>query len=385
MKLAQFIAISKDEILTQWDEFAGSLAGGSDMNRAELRDHAEQILLAIATDLSMSDHQIEESRHSRLHAAPHAARTASEGHATERLRGGFSLSEMISEYRALRVSVLQLWGATLTEWRRPEIEEVTRFNDAIDQSISEALLRFDTDIQESRLIFLGTLAFDLRNPLSAIEMWAQFMMQAKGLDQTLLKAATSIHASSLRLEHIVANLLDFTRAQLEPGIELSVVPLDFGAVCRQAADALRAYYPKRDVRFTSSGDLHGTADGIRISQVYSNLIGNALEHGSQTGPVDVSILAEEQNIIARIHNLGAPISPAKMPHLFDVTQHVATDNELGTNESRLGLGLYISRKIISAHGGEISVTSSDAEGTTFTVRCPRKVKPVTGRSRNLTP
>lgn len=385
MKLAQFIAASKNEILTQWDEFAGSLAGGSDMNRAELRDHAEQILLAIASDLSMTDDQVEESRHARFHAAPHAARTASEGHATERLRGGFSLSEMISEYRALRVSVLQLWGATLTEWRHAEIEEVTRFNDAIDQAISEALLRFDTDIQESRLIFLGTLAYDLRNPLGAIEMWAQFMMQAKGLDQTLLKAATSIHASSLRLEHIVANLLDFTRAQLEPGIQLSIVPLDFGAVCLQAVDALRAYYPKRDIRFTSSGDLHGAADGIRICQVYSSLIGNALEHGSQGAPVDVSIHAEGKTIIARIHNLGAPIAPAKINHVFDVMKHVATNKELGTNESRLGLGLYISREIMSTHGGEISVTSSEAEGTTFTVRCPRKVKPVTGKSKRQSP
>lgn len=381
MKLAQFITQSQDEILTQWDEFAASLAGASDMNRTELRDHAKQILLAIASDLSKTDDQIKKKRH----AAPNASRTASEGHATERLRSGFSLSEMISEYRALRVSVLQLWGATVTEWRRPEIEDVTRFNEAIDQAIAEALLRFDTDIQESRLIFLGTLAYDLHNPLSAIEMWAQFMAQAKGLEPIYLKAATSIHASSLRLEQIVANLLDFTRTQLEPGTQLSIVPLDFGAVGLQAVEALRAYHPERDIRFTCNGDLHGTADGSRISRAYSNLIENALQHGSQDTPVDISMHTEGKSFVTRIHNFGIPIPSAKIPHIFDVMKHVATNKELGTNESRLGLGLYISREIISAHGGQISVTSTETEGTIFTVHCPRNVKPAKSKSRHRTP
>jgi len=381
MRLAAFMKASRQDILIQWDQFAASLSGGSDMNRTELRDHAEQVLLAIADDLDMTDDEAEESRKHRLHMAPNTTRTvrtAFERHATERLHGGFSLTEMVSEYRALRVSVLQLWGETLTELKRSEFDDTTRFNEAIDQAIAEAVLRYDTDISESRWMFLGTLAYDLRNPLSAIGTWAQFMMQAKALEAPYLKAAAGINASSSRLEHIVANLVDFARIQLKAGIKPENVPIDFGAICQQAVATLHASNPTCEIRFTSNGDLQGVGDGGRINRAYANLIENVLEYCSPDKPVSVSIDARGDTIITRIHVPGIMIPPAKIPTIFEVIRHEEAGKARDASEPRLELGLYISHEIVIAHDGDIGVTSNEEEGTTFTVEIPRSPKISTG-------
>ena len=186
------------------------------------------------------------------------------------------------------------------------------------------------------------------------------------------EVATGIFKSGQRMLKLVNNLLDFTRTQLGSALPIKVKKTDIVNICLGAVEELRKNHPERSIEFSAKGNREGLWDEARIAQVFSNLIGNALQHGAQTEPVTVQLDSNSDEIIARIRNKGTPIDREKMQSIFEPLVRFTEEDSIGhANETSLGIGLYITREIVQPHKGDILVDSSHGEGTTFTVRLPR--------------
>jgi signal transduction histidine kinase len=147
--------------------------------------------------------------------------------------------------------------------------------------------------------------------------------------------------------------------------------MDMAFVGRQLIDEMRALHPNRQFTLAISGDTGGQWDKPRIGQVFSNLIGNAVQYGFKDVPIDVKIVGEAKDVSIAVHNQGVPIPKDAIGGIFDALIRGGPDGDDHSNSTNLGLGLYITKEIISAHGGTVRVTSTEREGTTFTALFPR--------------
>lgn len=210
-----------ERILQAWEDFAATVVPAAHtMNSLELRDHAGQMLAAIAKDLRTSQTLKQQIVKSHGKASVVQGETAAEIHALTRLMSGFTIDQMISEYRALRTSVLMLWSGHIKERVQFELEDMTRFNEAIDQALAESVARYSQAVRESQNIFLAILGHDLRTPLGAIGMAAELLTHNKELDSRHHKIMSRIDSSVGRAKNIVETLLDFTRSHLGGGIPI---------------------------------------------------------------------------------------------------------------------------------------------------------------------
>jgi signal transduction histidine kinase len=372
MRLADFILANLEPILQAWEEFAKTiLPATKSMKSAELRDHAEHMLRTIAADLRIS--QTSEEQITKSHGRGKRGKddTAAETHALARLMSGFTIDQMVSEYRALRASVLLLWSQRIKESVEFELEDMTRFNEAIDQAVAESVARFSWAVNESQHIFLGILGHDLRTPLGAISLGAEVLLHAEDLDTRHTKVASRIYASVGRAKSIVDSLLDFTRSHFGGGIPIERTVTNLTAICQGMIEEIRAYHPDRTILFEAREQLTGLFDADRMEQVFCNLIENAVQHGADTTPVTVSLQADEGGLVFAVHNEGAAIAENDIPQIFNPmnlhSRHATSDN---SSKSGLGLGLYIANEIVIAHRGTIEVNSLPETGTTFSVRLP---------------
>ena len=138
---------------------------------------------------------------------------------------------------------------------------------------------------------------------------------------------------------------------------------------RQVLEESQAAWPERDLQVSQFGDGEGEWDPDRLAQVVSNLVSNALRYSPPGTPVKVCTRAEPQAVLLEVHNLGQPIPQGLLPHLFEAMKRGPQEG-LSSGRS-VGLGLYIVEQIVRAHSGTVSVQSTEAEGTTFTVQLPR--------------
>jgi signal transduction histidine kinase len=216
-------------------------------------------------------------------------------------------------------------------------------------------------------MFAAILGHDLRNPLSAIMAAAQ-LIERRSSAAELAKPVSRILNSGDRMSRMIAQLLDFTRVRVGRGLQLQRTAIDLSELCAHAVDELRTAHAGAQIEVQTRGNLHGHWDGDRIAQVLSNLVGNAVEHGQPGAPVVVSLAGDDPSaIVVTVENRGT-IPRHLLPILFDpfrATRH------RGERASGLGLGLFISKEIIQAHGGDV-VADTDAErGTRLTITLPR--------------
>jgi signal transduction histidine kinase len=366
MRLTKFIAMHHDAIIEEWIAFAKTLHPWADgLDEKVLRDHAEELLTAVVVDMEAPQSSAEKSAKSKGHAAEGSLGMVGHKHAAQRMYTGFNLDQLVSEYRALRASVLRLWA----KGQGDSEDDVTRFNEAIDESLTEATVRYSQMLDRTKDQFLGILGHDLRNPLSAVIMGATVLTKSESIDLKQSRIATRILNSAERMNRLVSDLLDLTRTRLGSGIPITPKRMDLKSLCQQIIAELEAVHPDCHVRFASKGELLGDWDSDRLAQVISNLVANALQHGPEEAIVRV--IAEELGDAVRlqVHNEGT-IPESVMKKIFEPMVHAP--NETGDrNRSGLGLGLYIAREVAVAHGGSIEVSSSKKDGTTFTVSLPR--------------
>lgn len=380
MRLADFILANREPILCEWEEFARTCAPASGtMDVEALRDHADQMLSVIAADLQTAQDPLEQSEKSKGRARyedPDAT-TAAERHGAGRAESGFSVEQMVAEYRALRASVIRLWTRENGELVPADVEDLTRFNEAIDQSLAESVAEYNVELEHSREMFLAILGHDLRTPLGAISTAASFMLDLNELEEPHRTLITRIVSSATRTIQMVGDLLDFTRSRLGGGIPVVRAEMNLGRVVRDVVDEVRAVYPKCRVQVDTRAEERGEWDPARLSQALSNLIGNAVQHGGEGTTVTVGLQGEEDQVAIMIHNRGAAIPPDELDGIFNpMKARVSPHGAAGRGPTgSLGLGLYIAERIVSAHEGRIEVESSEASGTTFTVLLPRYAVP----------
>ena len=222
-------------------------------------------------------------------------------------------------------------------------------------------------VEQAREQFIGILGHDLRNPLSAILMGVELLGD---LPAPYADVVARVGRSAQRIEAMIRDLLDFARGRLASGIPVAPRRCDLRVLCEGVVGKMQQAHPACTFSFEAAGDLRGQWDPDRVEQAISNLVGNAVAH--DTGSVRVTGRGEGDEVVTTVHNQGRPIPAAAIPTLFEPFTRPAPELD-GARAKGLGLGLYIASEIVHAHGGTISATSTEGEGTTFTVRWPRRV------------
>ena len=372
--LADFIASNTESILTEWVAFAESCAPAArTMAPVALRDHALEMLKEIVADLRTPQTDAEQSEKSKGkgEAGVEGVDTAAEEHGSGRAESGFTVGEMVSEYRALRASVIRLWTRQCGSLDARDLEDLMRFNEAIDQALAESVSRYTEDLDYSEEMFLAILGHDLRTPLGAVIMASQFMIDTGELEEPHLTLTNRIGRSARRMNGMVGDLLDLTRTRLGSGIPIVRKEMDLAKEASNAVDEVMSANPESVLKLNTSGNLHGNWDCARISQVMANLLGNAVQYGLPKSVISVTLRGETSGVVVQVHNRGRGIAEADMQQLFQPLKRLKSGEPAPSHLGSLGLGLYIAERIVTAHGGTIDVNSSDEAGTFFTVRLPR--------------
>jgi signal transduction histidine kinase len=375
LRLAEFILANREAILAEWADFAQTCtpASGS-MGLTALSDHASEMLTVIAEDLKRPQNLSEQSAKSKGLAPSPATdeETAAEKHGTGRAESGFTLDQMVAEYRALRASVIRLWTKGRSTTTLTDIDDLTRFNEAVDQSLTESVTRFTGDLDKSKEMFLAILGHDLRSPIGAVLTSAKFMLETEDLEEPHLTLTTRIVSATTRMNRMVGALLDFTRSRLGGGIPIVPANMNFGKLVHDVVEEVQAAHPDRKIRVNARGALSGKWDCERMTQVLINLVNNAVEHGSERSLVAVDVHGTDDEVTITVHNRGAAIPEDQLDGIFNAMKNQAATLKTKGQSANLGLGLYIADRIVFAHGGRIDVESSDERGTTFAIHLPRR-------------
>ena len=373
MRLSGFILENIEPIVQEWENFARTMVTpGKPLDTKALRDHAELMLRTIAADLRTEQSAQQQIDKSQGHDTSEEE-TAAKLHAVTRLMSGFTIDQLVSEFRALRTSVIKHWMSKMKAGTPLQVEDMIRFNEAIDQALAESINSYSEAVQASRNVFLGILGHDLRTPLSAILLGADVLLRMDDLAPRPTKIASRIYSSVKRASQIVGDLLDFTRSQVGPGIPVKKVEIDVGPICERIVDESRTVYPETEIHLNSVDHAVGFFDGDRLEQVFSNLINNAVQHGDGRDPVTVTLDVHADTLSFSVHNSGSPIPEAVLPFIFNPMGRYSPQAAIEHGPySSLGLGLFIADQIVGAHGGRIKVSSESQSGTNFVVLLPLK-------------
>ena len=371
MRLAAFIRANIEPISVEWERFAATLLPASEFSSLVLRDGIAELLTAIAAD--MDEDQTGKEQHQKSEAHPDRS-NFTEGsvveHALARVQMGLSIRQFISEFRALRATVIRLWQRGTVQIDSATLNDMIRFNEAIDQVLGEGAITHSEQVDRSREMFLSILGHDLRNPLTAISSLAELQLrsQAGGRHEQHM---SQILVSARRMSHMINDILELARVRLGSGINIQPAPTSIRRICEGVVEEMKAVFPKRAIELKSEDELTGQWDQNRLSQVVSNLVANAFKHGASDSAIIITAKSISDGVTISVHNDGNPIPPDKISKLFD-SFYQLDDTAPGSDSTSLGLGLglYICKEIIGAHGGTINVRSSAEVGTTFIVHLP---------------
>lgn len=230
------------------------------------------------------------------------------------------------------------------------------------EALAVQMLADEQVVSGLREQFIAVLGHDLRNPLASVTSGVRLLQRDPSRERAE-QIAAMMHAGVLRMSGMIDNVLDFARGRLGGGISLQRGPADLEAALLQVIDELRAAHPGRDIAFNCRLPGLIDCDVLRMSQLVSNLVGNACAHGDPATFVAVEAFVMEGVLEISVANGGAAIPEHKLLKLFEPFSH-----EPGSAPRQgLGLGLFIASQIAISHGGLLTVNSSDSE-TRFTYR-----------------
>ncbi|MFL5321323.1 MAG: ATP-binding protein [Myxococcaceae bacterium] len=251
-------------------------------------------------------------------------------------------------------------------WRRGKLLE-QRAAEVERARISEREARLSSEFEQQ---LVGIVSHDIRSPLSAVKATASALLMDRR-DPAVERGLQRICRGANRIDQLTNLLLDFTRARLGGGIPVAPAPADLREVCRAVVDETVAGHPDRQVQLSfDDGDGMGSWDAARLTQVLTNLVDNASKYGTPGKPIQVTGRLTGETVSISVHNEGDPIKPELLPVLFEPFSRGQQTE--ATTKLSLGLGLYIVKAIVDAHGGDVGVVSDAVSGTTFTVTLPRR-------------
>ena len=389
MRLSAFIAQNKELVLQEWEDFARTIDPPAlSMDSKALRDHAGFILDTIVVDLDTAQTPQEQSEKARGDAPRANAPSDAQRHAAERLASGYTIHQLISEYRALRASVLRLWATNSPAMMWSDAGDVTRFNEAVDQALAESVVRYselvESTIHAQKLAevelrqsnqhkddFLAMLAHELRNPLAPISTAAQLLSTSPGNETVVRQVSDIINRQILHLTHIVDDLLDVSR--LTRGlVELHTEPLDVKLI---VASAIEQAQPLIEARHHSlvlklgSTPAFVEGDKTRLVQVLCNLLVNAAKYTPPNGEIVLALEVRADQVLVAVSDNGSGIAPSLLSHIFELfTQAERTPDRA---QGGLGLGLSLVENIMALHGGKVEANSEGlGKGSVFTITLP---------------
>jgi signal transduction histidine kinase len=371
-RLADFIRDNTEPVLAEWETFARGLPLGDAMDIAALRDHAKEMLGVIAADLSapQTPEQQADKAQGLSDAPAQRLPTAAQAHGAGRAESGFTVEHMVSEFRALRASVIHLWTRKQPPAALTDMEDLIRFNEAIDQAIAESITTYTHEVKQSKDRFLAILGHDLRTPIGAIITSTRFMLDTGELAEPHKTLITRMESTARRMNRLVSDLLDFTRTRFGDRIPIVAARMDAARMVDDVAAEVRSLYPESVINVRSTGETHGYWDCERLMQAMTNVLSNAVQHGTPRVPIEVGLDGSAGTLTISVCNEGPVIPADRIERIFDGMK--ALDVPQADRDRRhLGLGLYIVDRIVRAHGGSITVQSSIDRGTTITVALPR--------------
>ena len=385
LRLGDFILENIERILAEWEDFARRFWVGPLPPVARLRNDAEEMLRTLVQDMASPRTAAEQKARSEGHNGGDRTgmNQAAVGHALARVDDGFDIARMVAEFRALRASVSRIWWESVPTPHREQIEDMRRFNEALDHLVATSVAAFAERLDRSRQLFLGILGHDLRQPLYSMKMFIEIMSSSATWPEDLSAIPARMERCCDSMGKMLADLLDFTTSQLGSSMPVYPDTADLEAICREVLEEFRALAPDRDFKLQADGDLRGEWDAARLRQLISNLLSNAKHHGAPDHPITTMLRETAEEVTLAVHNRGRPIPQESLGILFDPMVRL-TAGERNRPQGSIGLGLYICRQIAVAHGGKIHVESSAEDGTTFTVRLPksrRKADGVDGAKR----
>ncbi len=236
---------------------------------------------------------------------------------------------------------------------------------------AEAEARRMAELQE-RLVAM--VSHDLRGPLMAMRTGLELLPRLGDLGERQRTTLERLGRSTRRMEGLVDGLLDLARGRHAGAIPLRLAPVRVGEIAARAIAEAEAAQPGASIRLEVRGDDRGLLDAQRVEQVAANMLRNALDHGCLEAPVEVGVRGLSSEIVLEVRNAGQPISPEALPHIFEPFRRGRRGG------GGLGLGLFIVRELVQAHGGTVDVRS-DADGTAFLARLPRA--PAAGRVEDV--
>jgi PAS domain S-box-containing protein len=274
------------------------------------------------------------------------------------------------EYRFQRADSAYMFvrdrGYVVRDARGRAVRMVGALQDVTEHKLAEEEARRRADFEQH---LIGIVSHDLRNPLNAILMATTLLLKHEGLNEPHRRSLHRILTSARRATRMLSDLLDFTQARLGGSLPVTPHPMDLHELTRQVVDEVQIAHPHRRILVERSGDGRGTWDGDRLAQLITNLVSNALTYGKEHCPVRVRIRGRSDSVLLSVHNIGKPIPARVMPLLFQPLWRGKGKSSRGSHS--IGLGLFIVKHIVDAHGGSIQVDSNAQHGTTFTVSLPR--------------
>ena len=397
VRLSDFILANVEPILAEWESFArGIWPKGAAADPAELRDEAEDILRATAVDMrsdQTAPQQAEKSKGGIRQAGDGGDLTrASSSHGRGRVVSGLELWAVVAEYRALRASVLRLWRESEPTPDLRDLDDVTRFNESMDQSLTHAVRSYAEQVEQDREtlmaneqasrreaeaanrakdLFLATLSHEIRTPLNAIVGWLSILRHEDAETRHFQEGLKVIERNTMAQVQLVDDLLDVSRI-VSGKLRVDIQPCELADVINAGLNATRTAADARgitlDVRLDPDAS-GASCDSVRIQQVVWNLVSNAVKFTPKGGHVHVTLNRDASSFQIQVRDTGQGISSDLLPHVFDRFRQA--DSSMRRRFAGLGLGLSIVKYIVEAHGGTVDATSpGEGKGSTFTVRLP---------------
>ncbi len=431
MRLADFIQAKIEPILMEWEGFARGIWPGPATDPATLRDHAERLLHATVADMRSRQSDQQQSDKSKGNAgdgrdAAGVDRVSAE-HGVGRVGSGFGLPTVIAEYRALRASVIRLWRESEPVTDLNDLYDVTRFNESIDQSLTQAVGAYSQHVEQERTAafeeqtrqddelrklngellvssvrqhelteraehagaalrqakeeaeaanrakdaFLAVLSHELRTPLTPVAMAAAAMEVDPRLPFEFRDDVAMIRRNLDLETRLIDDLLDLSRVTNRK-LRLNPQPTDVHRLIRHVLETVGPELHEK--RLTVEQQLAATNDRVdgdpaRLQQTLWNLLRNSGKFTPARGRVTIRTWNEADRLLIEVGDTGVGIAAEVLPRIFDPFEQGAAD--VTRRYGGMGLGLAIAKGVVDLHGGTIRAASDGkGKGAAFTVDLP---------------